>query len=281
MGSSGDLTIVEHTLSLSPRLTGSPARGGETLAANVVLSRQGGEGPALPNTDVILQASVTGGSAHTWEWKLNGNVLADVDQSQLEFRMANDRAGTYVARAQLTDQSWTPDSAPLTVALAPATLPETTPEVPAAEAPPTMNVAFAWIAGIILALIGYAAVATIDVLDDRLGLGQTDWDSLTGGQRLAATLVVPLIVLGALAVVIGMWMALVEWRGRFRDATTVVTKSVTGDDVSKVIDSIAKLRGAALVMVVGGLLMLSAAWIGGSAASPPAAEPSATVSPGQ
>jgi hypothetical protein len=66
-------------------------------------------------------------------------------------------------------------------------------------------------------------------------------------------------------------MAAVEWRGRFRKAPTQATTRERGVDldVSKTIAAIGKLRGAALVMVVGAVLMLGSAWVAKESANAP------------
>ncbi|MCW2996557.1 MAG: hypothetical protein JWN65_106 [Solirubrobacterales bacterium] len=101
---------------------------------------------------------------------------------------------------------------------------------------------------------------------------KADWVADQGGDTaLAASLGVPLVVMGGVLVALGAWMALVEWRGRFVDperARAGVTAAPT-IDVPAMITAIGKLRGAALVMVVGALLMFGAAWVGQSSAGSP------------
>jgi hypothetical protein len=78
-------------------------------------------------------------------------------------------------------------------------------------------------------------------------------------------------------------MAVVEWRGRLKnpDAGLVKKGLPTGEDVSKIIAAVGALRGAALAMVVGAILMLGTAWVAQSAAGTagPAATPEAIQAP--
>jgi hypothetical protein len=89
-------------------------------------------------------------------------------------------------------------------------------------------------------------------------LSKDDLTGADGDRALAAALGLPLTIVGAAVVVLGAWMALVEWRGRFKAKPAARALPV---DVPKVIEAIGKLRGAPLVMVVGAALMLGGAWI--------------------
>jgi hypothetical protein len=139
----------------------------------------------------------------------------------------------------------------------------TTPETP--EALPSYNASFAIIAAIVLLLMGVAVLWR--PMSVAWEITKDDWKGTDGDKALTATLSLPLIVVGGVLVLIGTWMAVVEWRGRFREPepARVTTRGLTVD-LAKTIDAIAKLRGAALVLVIGAVLMLGAAWVAHSTA---------------
>jgi hypothetical protein len=155
----------------------------------------------------------------------------------------------------------------------------------AAPTPPVWSSKFAWGVGIVLAAAVYflfgAAWETLWI--GRAGMSEEAWNALPDGLRVAVSLATPLILLGGFLVAVGLWMAIVEWHGRFKVAETarpssgIGANAFSGEDVGKVVDAISKLQGAVLVMVVGAVLMLSAAWVAQSAAEP-APMPSSTSS---
>ena len=139
----------------------------------------------------------------------------------------------------------------------------------------------------ILALAVYLAVFKDWWPLGKAGFSDTEWNAFEPRLRVAVKLVAPSALIGAVLIAVGLWMAIVEWRGRFAVAKKLEagkpggTMIMSADDAGKAIEALSKLQGAALVMVIGGLLMLSAAWVAQSAASPPPASPaSATASQG-
>ena len=123
---------------------------------------------------------------------------------------------------------------------------------------------------LIVAVLLVAAVLVVtSVLNGRAGLSSTDWKALTAPGKLAASLVVPLTVLGIVLVALGAAMAFTEWLGTFATTDTDGVKVKGLSDVSTVIDSVGKLRGPALVLVTGALLLGASAWVASSAAAPP------------
>ena len=114
----------------------------------------------------------------------------------------------------------------------------------------------------------------------QAGLSDADWNALDARTKLAGAITVPVVVLGVITLLIGVWMAIVEWRGIFKaPQDTFTTLDDAGVDPGKIIEAIGKLKGAALAMVIGGLLLLGAAWVAQSAAQPPAAPTSSTPAP--
>jgi len=82
---------------------------------------------------------------------------------------------------------------------------------------------------------------------------------------LSHQLTVPLIICGVLLVTFGAAMASVDWRAGYESASG--GPRGVGEDASKVIDALGKLKGAALILVSGLVLLLGLAWIAASAAT--------------
>jgi hypothetical protein len=120
----------------------------------------------------------------------------------------------------------------------------------------------------------------------KAGFSDAEWNAFEPRLKVAVKLAAPSVLIGAVLIAVGLWMAIVEWRGRFAVAKRLEAgkpgeRIMTADEAGKVIEALSKLQGAALVMVIGALLMLSAAWVAQSAASPPPASPtSATAAEG-
>jgi hypothetical protein len=93
------------------------------------------------------------------------------------------------------------------------------------------------------------------------------WSDLDASRRLAAGLAIPLSILGTLLVPLGAAMAVVEWRGTL--ARPAEREQAAAPDLGKMLEAVGRLRGAALVMVVGALLLGGAAWVASSAAKAP------------
>ena len=142
------------------------------------------------------------------------------------------------------------------------------------ETPPDYHGGFARIAGVVALLL--AAALLWRPIVTAWGIGKDDWLGDAGDRALAASIAVLLVAFGGVLVAVGAWMAAVEWRGRFKKPEAPQARGGL-DAIKGIIESVGKLRGAALVLVVGGLLMLGAAWIGqssadsGSGEAPPAA----------
>lgn len=136
------------------------------------------------------------------------------------------------------------------------------PAPPPPEEPSDWHKGFAF--GIGVLILGLTGAALWYPATSAWSIGVEEWSGKDGNRLLAASLSLPLTVIGGLTIGAGVWMAIVEWRGRFKSSGTVSTKIEPGP----VIDALGKLRGAALLLVVGGILMIGSAWIAQSAAKP-------------
>jgi hypothetical protein len=108
----------------------------------------------------------------------------------------------------------------------------------------------------------------------RLGLDETAYAKLDGRGMIAAAVIGPIALVGVAVTLIGIWMVLVEWRGRFTEKgadDNVVRKG--GVDIPALVGALGKLRGATLVTIAGVAILLSVAWMTSSTTG---AEPSPT-----
>ncbi|HET8987464.1 MAG TPA: hypothetical protein VFN43_03045 [Humibacillus sp.] len=130
---------------------------------------------------------------------------------------------------------------------------------------------------VVLVLLG-AFVVGSQLFADNLGLDATETAKLDGRALIGARVIGPVTVIGVAVTLFGVWMAMTEWRGRFAEKPP---KQTTGErdipDVPKIIEAFGKLRGAALVLVSGIVILLGVAWMTSATASaPPAPSPSPT-----
>ena len=150
-----------------------------------------------------------------------------------------------------------------------ANMPPRRPRDPAPDRAPYFDGGFAFIALIIVIVLAAVTWAGLGAIIGRFAL-TADWDAFGARTKLAAFVSIPALILGSLMVLVGLWMALVEWRGRFvRRVEEEEFEYGTRDiDVPSVVEAVGKLRGAALAMVVGASLILASAWVASSAPQP-------------
>jgi hypothetical protein len=128
------------------------------------------------------------------------------------------------------------------------------------EPPPEFHPRFAVVLGVLLLLA--LVPILIGPLRSVWALSKGDLTGTDGDRALAAALGLPLTIVGAAVVALGAWMAVVEWRGRFKPKPEARGGARAAPiDIPKAIDAIGRLRGAALLLVVGAALMLGGAWI--------------------
>jgi hypothetical protein len=254
---------------------------------SVTIARSdGGTGPVLPNTPFELQASVSGGNPTAWKWQLNGTDVPGEQDEALKQTASADTVGEYVAIATVNGEN-IPSAAhkvELKEAAAPGDTQDAT-ETP--ERPPEFHPVFAVISAVVAAVV--AGLVLFQPAQAAWDVTKSDWKGTDGHLQLAASLGVPLTVLGGAAVAVGAWMAAVEWRGRFKKRPKKKEKEEAEEarargvsvDVGEAITAIGKLRGAALVLVVGAALMLGSAWIAKESAgqSSPTTTTPTTTSP--
>ena len=128
----------------------------------------------------------------------------------------------------------------------------------------------------IAVLLG-AFVVVSQLFADNLGLSAAETAKLDGRALIGARVIGPVTVVGVAVTLFGVWMAMTEWRGRFTEKPqTTVDREVP--DPSRIIEALGKLRGAALVLVSGIVILLGVAWMTSATASaPPAPSPTSTA----
>ena len=135
---------------------------------------------------------------------------------------------------------------------------------------------FAIVAAVVLGALLVTFVVVSELFAGDLGLDAAQLAKLDGRALIAARVIGPVTVVGVAVTLIGVWMAATEWRGRFA-AKAEATQTREIPDPAKVIEALGKLRGAALVLVSGIVILLGVAWMTSATASaPPAPTPSST-----
>jgi cytoskeletal protein RodZ len=135
------------------------------------------------------------------------------------------------------------------------------------------------VAAIVLGVLLVAFVFVSQLFADNLGLDAAQSAKLDGRALIGAQVIGPVTVVGVAVTLIGVWMAATEWRGRFAaPADTTGEREIA--DPTKIVEALGKLRGAALVLVSGVVILLGVAWMTSATASaPPAPTPSSTSTP--
>jgi hypothetical protein len=227
--------------------------------------------------EVKLKANAHGADATDLKWTRNG---VEVGQgTELLLPTGDRRKGSYQVSALIDGARAQSD--PVEITVKPADPDSVTPAEtePKAE-PPTFHRGFAVAIGLLLLAIGLLFFGTVGPFRGTGSLAQDAWDTLDGRGKLALTIALPMIAIGCLLLLVGLWMAIVEWRGRFRDAPPPPRDEETPrgviEELPKIIDAVGKLQGAALVLVVGLLALFAAAWVGQAGAG---ADPAATPTP--
>lgn len=230
---------------------------------------------------VALKAIAPPGTSE-FGWARNNKVLADAASNQYFVTMGPETAGYYTVRANVGGVIQTSDAIRISLddaadepvrAVAPATISGGAGgSAPAPEKPPTYRSGFAFVSAVVFLVFGVVLSGLLAFLGSRV-LSDQFWSGLEGRLKIAVVLGLPATIVGLVVIFVGLWMAVVEWRGRLRAGdATVAHASLSAGDVKEIIAAVGSLRGAALVLVVGALLMLGTAWVAQSAAG--------TASPG-
>ncbi len=247
--------------------------------ASITADTEGAKRAFRPGNQVTLVATPDG-SASGYQWKQADKDIAGATSNQYEFEMTAETTGPFTVSAMVDGVPVTSQPVSLTVAKVdapPATPPPTPPAAPP-EAPPIWHRDFAIVWLIVVIVIAVFVIRGLELLGNQGGFSDKVWEALDNRLKVAVVMALPLVVLGTVSLLTGLWMAVVEWRGRFAEKSSETDKGLTVEP-DKIIEAVGKLRGATLAMVVGGILLLGAAWIGQAAASPPPAAPAAAATP--
>lgn len=157
---------------------------------------------------------------------------------------------------------------------------------------PLWRGAFAIVVAAAIALLTGVLLVWSGILEHDLGL-EDAYESFDSRQVLGARIVGVVAAVGIVVVAMGLWMALVEWRGRFEAAQeakkaleAAAGDKVTGlgaEDAAKLIpetvEALGALKGAALVLVSGVVILLGVSWMTASATGAPPASTTTTTAP--
>lgn len=232
--------------------------------ADIWIENTAGTTEVKDGVPVTLKATATPG-ATSYEWKLNGVPIPAAISPEHSFVMGVATDGEYVVEAKLAGKPIRSNPVTFTRAFG--------------EDAPEFHRLFAIGAAIALIVVGALLFLGLQYLGGRILVGDF-YRGLEGRLKVAVVLGLPTMVVGTVVVLIGAWMAIVEWRGRLKKPsdTRIGTRSGGAGEVKEIISAVGSLRGAALVIVVGAILMLGTAWIAQSAAG--TAGPAASSAPG-
>jgi hypothetical protein len=149
---------------------------------------------------------------------------------------------------------------------------------PPSDPPTVWHKGFAITSAIVVAVLLGAFVVVSQLFADNLGLDATETAKLDGRALIGARVIGPVTVVGVAVTLVGVWMAMTEWRGRFTEKAETGTGEREIPDPAKIIEALGKLRGAALVLISGIIILLGVAWMTSATASaPPAPAPTSTA----
>lgn len=144
--------------------------------------------------------------------------------------------------------------------------------------PLTFDMVFAVVVGLVVLglLIAFVVGGSLFGLNATVG---ADAAKLDPRGALAAKVMGPMLALGALLLLAGLWMVIVEWRGTFATATASGAKERGAPSIPEIIKAMGALKGANLVFVGGLVIVLAVAWMVSSTAgaeTDPAPTPSSS-----
>lgn len=248
-----------------------------------VIRTPGGRSAFASGRKVTLTAD-NSGYATAYQWMKDGAPIAGAIGSQHAFEMNADAEGSYVVIATINGAEVPSPAVRITLPLDKALAGDAPEPVTTGEPPPTFHPVFA----VFLALVGLALAVGLGLMaglpDTHAGLSNAEWRALDGRLKVGVVMALPIMLLGGLAVLVGLWMAVVEWRGRLMDRPKMERPKPDGEvqseglsvEPDKIIEAVGKLRGAALAMAVGTILLVASAWVAQSAAG---TTPAASSSP--
>ena len=248
------------------------------LVPTVTIERvEPAQGPVPAGAKFKLRATVEGGTATAYQWQRGGTDIAGATEQTYEATASKDTLGEFTVKATVDGTEVTSAGTTLLLGAAAGT-PSTGGGGAAAETPPEFDRVFAIISAIVAVAI--AVLIFRDLASEAGKLVKADWLGDSSDNAVAVTVAVPLTIVGGILVLVGAWMAVVEWRGRFAAKAKAKATQDKGLDIkpAEIIAAIGNLKGAALVLVVGALIMFGAAWIAQSAAdeAPAPATPATT-----
>lgn len=131
--------------------------------------------------------------------------------------------------------------------------------------PLTFDMVFALVVGLVVLglLVAFVVGGSLFGLNATVGAEAAKLDPRGA---LAAKVMGPMLALGALLLLAGLWMVIVEWRGTFATAKAPGVKERSLPSIPEIIKAMGTLKGANLVFVGGLVVVLAVAWMVSSTA---------------
>jgi hypothetical protein len=240
-----------------------------------------------PEEVVTLTADMPGATSPTFEWSGDDNITPKTGAT-VSVKMKKD-AGEYDYSVKGTPQTGGAETKAFKLRVKAAGAPAPAPN-PEEDAPDLLVFKpwFAVAAGLLVvaALVAFALPLhkVLYKLVDRVTKDEQDLSKVIGG-----LIGLSLVLIGAIVIVGGLYGGLLEVRGRLRTKDDLeIDKAAAGAGLATkgavidpkgfavLVDAIGKLRGAALILVIGCVPLIAAAWIGHAAVDTPSPTTSTT-----
>ncbi len=237
--------------------------------AKTVVSINGPGKPFKENSTVNLNAVVrpTTVAVEGWKWQSSATgraAWADLPgqtSSTYSLQATHDHKRWVRAVATINGQHVPSDPYEIIVGAATGSPPAGETSTVPKDEPAEWHNDFAICAFVVAAIVFLAFLVVSRFTLSDLGLSEAAYNKLDGRGVVGARLIGPIAVVGVLTVLIGLWMTVTEWRGRFAGPTKAGQHRGAGEDATKLIEALGKLKGATLVLVSGVLILLCVAWM--------------------
>jgi hypothetical protein len=223
---------------------------------------------------VTLTATLEGVAAAGWQWDYKAPneqlfILFGGSESTATHTPQDLGEWTYRATALDADGNRVGESEPGTDTVTVGTAAVAVPGDPSAGPsvnPLVFHSVFAWVSIAVLLVLLVVFVSQSHLWGLAVSLGD-EAQKTDPRAALAASVIGPVLTIGAALLLAGLWMVLVEWRAAFRSNTPdkVVTRGGF-DSVTDMLKAIVNLKGSSLVFVGGLALLFAVAWMVSSAA---------------
>jgi len=236
-------------------------------------------GPYDLGSVVTLTATITPRGDRQVRWLRGGNVVGDLGTARtLVLTLSGDTRGEYVAQITPTGD-WKDAVSSNAVAVVPKPTAVDDPNSAnpdPAEAQETLvfSPRFAAVAAAVLFLVGFVALWSPARAIGRFTWGTSATSAAARVADVGSVIGLGLLVIGGVALLGGIWMAVVEFRGRMRTSKSLPVppgraRGGVLEAAPGIIDALSKLKGPTAVLVIACIPLLAAAWIARGAVEAP------------